>query len=370
METIGRLAGGIAHDFNNILTVINGNAEMSLMFSDIGDASREAFEEIRKSGERAAALTRQLLAFSRKQIVEPQVIYPNALLLNMDKMLRRLIGEHIELITIPAETLRTIWADPGQIEQVLTNLVVNARDAMPEGGKVTIETRNVQLDEEYAKTHPETSPGDYIMFAVTDTGIGMDEETRSHIFEPFFTTKPKGSGTGLGLSTCYGIVKQNKGGIWVYSEPGKGTSVKVYFPVYENAAISGGSSRTADLPRGTETILVVEDDPGIRNLVTRLLQKTGYRVRVASNGSEALPIIDGSPDVIHLLITDVVMPLMGGKELADYVSEERPDIKILFMSGYTDDSIVHHGILEEGIKFIQKPFTPGDFLRKVRETLG
>jgi signal transduction histidine kinase len=369
METIGRLAGGIAHDFNNILTVINGNAEMSLMFLDKFDPSRDAFEEIRKSGERAASLTRQLLAFSRKQIVEPQVINLNSLFMEMDKMLRRLIGEHIELITIPADTLSPVRADPGQIEQVLTNLVVNARDAMPAGGKLTIETRNVQLDEEYAKTHPETKPGKYVMFAVTDTGTGMDDETRSLAFEPFFTTKPKGSGTGLGLSTCYGIVQQNNGGIWLYSEPGKGTSVKVYLPVYESASISNGIPKAMELPRGTETILLVEDDPGIRYLITRLLQKTGYRVQVASNGSEALSVINGEPGIFHLLVTDVVMPLMGGKELADRVSEILPDIKILFMSGYTDDSIVHHGILEEGILFIQKPFTPGDFLRKVREAL-
>ncbi len=368
METIGRLAGGIAHDFNNILTVINATSEMSLMFLPPDDTSREAFEEIRKAGDRAAALTSQILAFSRRQIIEPKVICLNRILMNMDKMLRRLIGEHIELITIPTENLWSSLVDPGQIEQVLTNLAVNARDAMPEGGKLTIETRNVELDSEYAENHPETLPGPYVMMAVSDTGAGMTEEVRARAFEPFFTTKPKGSGTGLGLATCYGIVKQNNGGIWIYSEPGRGTTIKVYLPALSSEA-ENGEARDSEFTRGTETVLLVEDDPGIRRLVARILDTAGYQVHTASNGSEALALVGSQEGPFHLLLTDVVMPLMGGRELAGTLQGLFPGIRVLFMSGYTDNSIVHHGILEEGIMFLQKPFSPGALLRKVRETL-
>ena len=371
METIGRLAGGVAHDFNNILTVINANAEMALMFMEQTDQHYEAFEEIRKSGERAANLTRQLLAFSRRQIIEPRVINLNQTLMEMDKMFRRLIGEHIELITLPEESVWQVKVDPGQIEQVLINLVVNARDAMPDGGKLIIETHNVVLDEEFTNSHQDTIPGNYVMFAVSDTGIGMNAETLSHLFEPFFTTKPKGSGTGLGLSTCYGIVKQNKGGIWIYSEPARGTSVKVYLPAIEETTQNMEVHTIQEIfPPGTETVLVVEDDRGIRTMINRQLTTSGYRVLTASNGDEALSLVGKHPEPIQLLITDVIMPLMGGKELADRLAVIYPGLRILFMSGYTDNSIVHHGVIEPGIKFIQKPFSMVDFMRKIREVLG
>jgi signal transduction histidine kinase len=369
IETVGRLAGGVAHDFNNILTVINGNAEMSLVNLTPADPFYEAFTEIKKSAERASNLTRQLLAFSRKQIVEPKIVNLNQILLDMDKMFRRLIGEHIELVTIPDMKLQMVRVDPGQVEQVLINLVVNARDAMPAGGKLTIETKNIELEEEYVHSHLLIAPGRYVMFAVSDTGVGMDADTLSHIFEPFYTTKPKDSGTGLGLSTCYGIVKQNNGDIQVSSEPGKGTTITVYLPAEETEQISPELHQKEEILRGTETVLLVEDDPGIRKLILRILGKAGYEVREASNGNEALALVQENRDSFHLLITDIVMPLMGGRELANRVSQLFPEIKILFMSGYTDDIIVQHDILDGGIMFIHKPFTPGDFLRKVRDTL-
>lgn len=370
METIGRLAGGVAHDFNNILTVINANAELALMFMEPTDQHYEAFEEIKKSGERAANLTRQLLAFSRKQITEPRVINLNKTLLDMDKMLRRLIGENIELKTIPEDSLSPIKADPGQIEQVIINLVVNARDAMPNGGKLTLETKNVFLDEEYAKTHAETISAWHVMLAVSDTGIGMDEDVLSHIFEPFFTTKPVGKGTGLGLSTCYGIVKQNRGGIWIYSEPDRGTTIKVYLPAIEDMpqpfSDDGGHSIFAG---GTETVLVVEDDTDIRKLVIRHLIASGYTVMSATNGDEALALVQKLANPIDLLITDMVMPLMGGRELADRLAVMRPGIHILFMSGYTDNAIVHQDVLNREVKFIQKPFSMAEFMKKIREAI-
>jgi signal transduction histidine kinase/CheY-like chemotaxis protein len=369
METIGRLAGGVAHDFNNILTVINISAESAQLFMDPSDPSYESFLEIRKAGERAAALTRQLLAFSRRQIIEPKIVNINDILMNMDKMLRRLIGENIEFVIMPDERLKSVRMDTGQIEQVFTNLVVNARDAMPEGGKLTIETGNSALDEEFEKNHPETLPGEYVMFTVSDTGVGMDEETLSHIFEPFFTTKAKGSGTGLGLSTCYGIVRQNNGSIWVSSEPGKGTTVSVYLPAYVAAESENREHRETPIAGGTETILLVEDDANIRNQISRILSSSGHTVLTASNGDEALAVVRKSPHIIHLLVTDVIMPLMGGRELANYLTALYPGIRILFMSGYTDDSIVHNGVLEPGVQFIQKPFSIGEFMKKVRETL-
>ncbi len=370
MEIVGRLAGGVAHDFNNILTVINANAELALMFMKPEDPHYEAFEEINKAGERASNLTRQLLAFSRRQIIEPRVINLNRTLLDMDKMFRRLIGEHIELKTIPDESLSPVKADPGQIEQVITNLVVNARDAMSGGGKLTLETRNVILDEEYSRTHPDTAPGRYVMLAVSDTGGGMSEEVLSHIFEPFFTTKPVGQGTGLGLSTCYGIVKQNGGSIWFYSEVGKGTMAKVYLPAVEDPGrpFNPGDGPDA-FPGGKETVLVVEDDDSIRELVVRQLTASGYTVLSAANGDEALAMVHKHTERINLLITDMVMPLMGGRELADHFSALQSGMRILFMSGYTDNAIVHHGVLQPGVKFIQKPFSMSEFMRKIRETL-
>ena len=370
METVGRLAGGVAHDFNNILTVINANAELGIMRMDSSDPKYEIFEEIRKSGERAAELTRQLLAFSRKQIVEPRVINLNQILLGMEKMLRRLIGENIEMKTLPEKCLNLVKVDPGQIEQVLTNLVVNARDAMPGGGALTLETRNVSLYEEDVRIHPGMVPGKYVMLVVTDTGIGMNEDVLSHIFEPFFTTKTVGNGTGLGLSTCYGIVKQNNGYIMVFSEKGKGTEFKVYLPVSEEkekSFIAEHSSK--DIPGGTETVLVAEDDAIIRGLVVRYLSTRGYLTLSAANGEEALAMALNRKNPIHLLITDVVMPIMGGRELADRITAIQPGIHILFMSGYTEDSIVHQSVLNQGVNFIQKPFSMGDFMRKIREAL-
>ena len=370
IESIGLLAGGVAHDFNNILTVINANAEIPLMFMERTAPYYSAFSEILKAGERAANLTRQLLAFSRKQIIEPRVINLNNTLLEMDKMLRRLIGEHIELVTIIDESLYPVKVDPGQVEQILTNLVVNARDAMPDKGKLTIETRNTILDEKYAKTHPDIIPGKYVTFTVSDTGAGIDKEVISHIFEPFFTTKPKGSGTGLGLSTCFGIVKQNHGEINVYSEPGYGTTFKIHLPIFEGETAALYTSQgQKELPKGTETVLVTEDDISILNIVSDLLSNSGYHVHAASNGHEALAMVRDSYKKFDLLITDVIMPLMGGRELADKLNEIQPNIPVLYMSGYTDNSIVHHGVLEEGVAFIQKPFSTIDFAKKVREIL-
>ncbi len=370
METVGRLAGGVAHDFNNILTVINANAEIPLLSMPETDPFHEAFTEIKKAGDRAAALTRQLLAFSRKQIIEPRAVNLNTTLLEMDKMLRRLIGEDVKLVTVPDETLKPVFIDPGQVEQVLTNLVVNARDAMPNGGRLTVETRNVTLDEEYCRVHRYINPGDYVMFSVSDTGIGMDGDTLSHVFEPFFTTKPQESGTGLGLSTCYGIVKQNNGGISIYSEPGRGTSVKVYLPVYTgDFGKHTGHEKGPVIDRGSERVLLVEDEATIRKIAAKFLLQAGYSVIEAVNGEEGLSMAQSSGERIELLITDVVMPLMGGRELADRLKSLYPDIKVLYMSGYTDNSIVHHGVLDPGIHFIQKPFSMQAFSKKVREVL-
>ncbi len=369
METVGRLAGGIAHDFNNLLTTIIGNAELSLMTLSVGEPVYEEMVEIKKSADRAASLTRQLLAFSRKQIVEPRVLNLNEVLLDMDKMLRRLIGEHIDYLTVPGKNLMRVKVDPGQVEQVITNLVVNSRDAMPQGGKITIETSNVTLDEEYTTTHPGSKTGMYVMLAVSDTGTGMDKEIREHIFEPFFTTKELGKGTGLGLPTCYGIVKQNRGTIEVYSEPGHGTTMKVYLPAIEEDAPAPTVRKAPDLPRGTETLLVVEDDSALREMVVRILGGSGYTVIAMNDGLQA---IEKAPDIdrhVDMLLTDVVMPNMGGRDLANQIVGMFPDIKILFMSGYTDDAIVHHGVLEPGLDFIQKPFTPLGLLKKVREVL-
>ena len=370
METVGRLAGGVAHDFNNILTVINANAELAIMLMEPSEQHYDIFVEIKKSGERAAELTRQLLAFSRKQVVQPRVINLNQTLLYMDKMLRRLIGENIEMKTITDESLLTVKVDPGQIEQVLTNLVVNARDAMPNGGKLTFETKNVVLDEEYVRVNPETVPGKYVMLAVTDTGTGMSEDVISHVFEPFFTTKPIGKGTGLGLSTCYGIIKQHNGSIGFYSEEGKGTVVKVYLPANEDEsqAFIMESTSTA-FPGGTETVLVVEDDNDIRSLIVRHLSASGYTVLSAANGEEALTMVRKLANPVDLLITDMVMPLMGGRELADRLAAIQPSLHALFMSGYTDNSIVHQGVMNQNFKFIQKPFSMAEFMKKIREAI-
>lgn len=370
LEAVGRLAGGIAHDFNNLLTVILGYSEM-LMQSELSDQSQERLTEIYKAADRASALTRQLLAFSRKQVLKPQVLHPNALVEGTEKMLRRLIGEDIEVITALSPNVSKISADPGQIEQVLINLVVNARDAMPDGGKITIETANVVLDEAYADLHLAVKPGSYVMLAVSDTGVGMDAATRKQIFEPFFTTKELGKGTGLGLSMVYGIVKQSGGNIWVYSEVGKGTTFKIYFPVAE-ATVTAPEHKEAtamSTDKAIETILLVEDEEMVRNLTTNILREKGYRVLAASNGDEAMDIANAHVGVIDMLITDVVMPRMNGKQIAELVTRKHRGIPVLYMSGYTDEAIVHHGVLDQGTNFIEKPFTSQALTTKVRSVL-
>jgi signal transduction histidine kinase len=370
MEAIGRLAGGIAHDFNNLLTVIKGYSQLSLVEIKEGDPLKLNIEEIRRAADRAADLTRQLLAFSRRQIMEMKVLDLNDLLKNLDKMLRRVIGEDIELVTLLAGDLGRVKTDPGQTEQVVMNLSVNSKDAMPEGGKLTIETANVDLDDAYARNHVAVTPGRFVMISVSDTGVGMTPEVRDRVFEPFFTAKEKGKGTGLGLSTVYGIVKQSGGNIWVYSEPGKGTTFKIYLPrVDEPLEKLGERVEVKEIPRGTETILIVEDEEEVRKLAVRILERQGYKVLEASQGLDAFLIAEKYEDLIHLLVTDVVMPKISGRELADRIAEIRPEIKVLYMSGYTDNAIVHHGVLREGIKFIQKPFTVEGLARKVREVL-
>jgi signal transduction histidine kinase len=369
LEAVGQLAGGVAHDFNNLLTVISGYSELVLNRLSESDENRPKVEEIKRAAERASTLTRQLLAFSRKQVLQPKLFDLNHLVSDMSRMLRRLIGENIEMTTIIGET-PPINADPGQIEQVLMNLVVNARDAMPNGGRLTIETARVEIDEAYASTHLSVQAGPYVMLAVTDTGCGIDAETSRHIFEPFFTTKEQGKGTGLGLSTVYGIVKQSGGHIWLYSEPGHGTAFKVYLPaVVEAETESTAEPVRAALPRGTETILIVEDEPQIRNLAFDCLVYCGYDVLSSSNGVEALQLIEHLQRPVDLILTDVVMPKLSGRELAERISALQPSAKVLFMSGYTNDSVVNHGILDGATWFIQKPFTLESLVRRVREVL-
>jgi len=370
MEAIGQLAGGVAHDFNNILRVIKGYSQLSLNEIKEGEPLRENIEEIRKATDRAADLTRQLLAFSRRQIMEMRVLDLNDLLVSLEKMLRRVIGEDIELVTILTEDLGRVKTDPGQIEQVIMNLAVNARDAMRDGGRLTIETANVDLDEAYARSHVAVIPGRYVMISVSDTGVGMTTEVRDRVFEPFFTTKEKGKGTGLGLSTVYGIVKQSGGNIWVYSEPGKGTTLKIYLPrVDEPPEELKEKVVIGELPRGRETILMVEDEEDVRKLAVRILERQGYKVLEASEGLGAFLIVEEYGDPIHLLVTDVVMPKISGRELVGRMAEVRPEIKVLYMSGYTDNAITHHGILEKGMNYLQKPFTMEGLARKVREVL-
>jgi len=371
MEAVGRLAGGIAHDFNNLLTIIKGYSQLSLLDLKESDPLWGNIQEIQKATQRATDLTRQLLAFSRRQILELKVLDLNTLLRELDKMLRRIIGEDIKLTTLLAEDLGRVKIDPGQIEQVIFNLAVNARDAMPSGGKLIIETTNVELDKEYAKAHIGVVPGHYVRLSVSDTGFGMSQEIREKAFEPFFTTKDKGKGTGLGLSTVYGIVKQSGGNIWVYSEPGHGTIFKIYLPrVEEELDTLHGQDETGSLPRGSETVLLVEDEPSVRNLAHHLLNQQGYKVLEAGDGEEALRVAqEHIGEKIHLLLTDVVMPQMGGKELAEKLKLSRPEIGVLYTSGYTDNAIVHHGMLEPGTYFLQKPFSHKTLSHKVREVL-
>jgi PAS domain S-box-containing protein len=368
MEAIGRLAGGIAHDFNNLLMVISGYSQLVLDEVRGESPTRNAVEEIQKAADRATSLTRQLLAFSRKQMLSPRVLDLNALVLDNLKMLPRLIGEDIEVVNIPGRELGHVKADPGQLEQVLLNLVVNARDAMPRGGKLTIETANVSLDEAYTRSHPTMQPGEYVMLAISDTGSGMDQDTQSRIFEPFFTTKgPKGS--GLGLSTVYGIVKQSGGYVWVYSEVGRGSTFKIYLPRVAKAELPEAAKRTTKFLRGRETVLLVEDEANLRRLVRGFLQRQGYTVIEAEDGQAALEAASHHVGPIHLLLTDVVMPDMNGRELARKLSMLHPRTRVLYMSGYTENAIHHNGALETGVVFLQKPFTEEALTEKVREVL-
>jgi len=372
MEAIGTLAGGIAHDFNNLLSVILCCTDFAMARVREDDRTREDLLEVKKAGERAVALTRQLLAFSRKQVLQPVVLDLNQIAAGVEKMLRRILGEDIDYVQVLAPDLGKVRADPGQIEQVLMNLVVNARDAMPDGGKLTIETSNVDLDEEYAARHVAVKAGSYVRFAVSDTGCGMDAATQARIFEPFFTTKEQGKGTGLGLSTVYGIVKQSGGNIWVDSEPGHGTTFKIYLPREISAKLTATASKLAAVPTpltGTETILVVEDEEAIRDIAKRILREAGYTVLTAASPDDALMACKTRPGKIDLLLTDVVMPQMGGRVLAETLVVARPWIKVLYMSGYTDDAIVHHGTLNPGTHFIAKPFSAANLARKVREVL-
>ena len=372
MEAVGRLAGGIAHDFNNLLMVISGYSEFLLERLGAEPQLRGPAQEIASAAERASSLTRQLLAFSRKQMLAPRIVNLNEVATENIKMLTRMIGEDVDLVMVPGANLWPVRADAGQIEQVIMNLAVNARDAMPSGGKLTIETSNVTLDEAYARFHAPLPPGDYVMVAISDTGNGMDNETQSHIFEPFFTTKGT-KGTGLGLSTVYGIVKQSGGYIWVHSEVGRGTTFKIYLP---RVASTGEAATQVAVPvdyrkvePGRETILLVEDEPNLRYLARQYLEKQGYRVIEAADGAVAVQIAVAHEGVIHLLLTDVIMPGMNGRELAQRISEIRPNVKILYMSGYTENVIGQNGTLDAGVRLLQKPFNLRDLKSVVREVL-
>ena len=370
LEAIGRLAGGIAHDFNNILTAIMGYSSLLQCGLDKGDPKQQEVEEIKKAVRRASSLIQQLLAFSRRQVLQLRVLDLNAVLKNIQQLLQRLIGEDTELIILPTPALGHVKADPGQIEQVLMNLALNARDAMPKGGKVTIETANVMVDEAFARRHLIPQPGPYIMLSVTDTGSGMDEETQAHIFEPFFTTKEQGKGTGLGLATVYGIVKQSGGSIFVYSKPGKGATCKIYLPrVDEAVTVVESVSATVEPLKGSETILLVEDEEPVRELVRKVLERNGYRILEARHGDEAIKICAQHKGEISLLVTDVVMPRMSGREVAERLLLSHPKMKVLYLSGYTDDAVVRHGVLQSMTAFLQKPFTPDALAHKVREVL-
>jgi PAS domain S-box-containing protein len=372
MEAVGQLAGGIAHDFNNLLTAILGYC--NLMRDDLPaeDPLRADLDEIHTAGERAASLTRQLLAFSRRQMLQPQVVDMNSVVQQLEKLLRRLISENVELVTALARDLLSVRVDPASIEQILVNLTVNARDAMPHGGRLTIETSNVDLDETFAIAHVPMKPARYVMLAVGDTGEGMDADTQARVFEPFFTTKEQGKGSGLGLATVYGMVKQSGGYIWVYSEPGHGTVFKVYFPPAEQRARTNDQDnagrRSGDAMHGWETVLLVEDEDAVRALGREVLRRHGYVVLEARHGVDALRMAERHPDDIHLMITDLVMPHMGGRDLVERLAAVRPKMKVLFMSGYTDHALMHRD-LTPGTAFLQKPFTPEAFVRKVRSVL-
>jgi signal transduction histidine kinase/ActR/RegA family two-component response regulator len=370
LEAIGQLAGGVAHDFNNLLTAIMGYGQLLMNRVDPGSTARRDVDEILRAADRAAALTRQLLAFSRRQVLEPKVLDLNAAITETDKMLRRLIGEDIDLVTVPSPKLGRVKVDPGQIVQVLMNLVVNARDAMPEGGKLTIETANVELGAEYVRERPDVKAGPYVMLAVSDTGIGMSRETAARVFEPFFTTKEPGKGTGLGLSTVHGIVKQSGGHVELYSEPGEGTTFKIYLPRVEDLVeLETTSPAPVGRSEGNEVLLLVEDEDSIRRAMRESLELLGYLVLEAKDGSQAITYCERRGQPIDLIITDVVMPLMSGPEMVQRVIAVRPELRALFVSGYADHALVHRGLRTARSAFLQKPFTPERLARKVRELL-
>jgi signal transduction histidine kinase len=370
MEAIGNLAGGIAHDFNNLLTVITGYSELVLKKIPETDPQRRKLEEIKKAGDRAAALTQQLLAFSRRQILQPKIVDLNGIISAMGSMLQRLVGEDVQVNIALAPDLGRVKADPGQLEQVIMNLVVNARDAMPSGGKVTIETVNVDRVPVFSSRADLNKKRPYIMLAVSDTGTGMDAATRARIFEPYFTTKAAGKGTGLGLSTVYGIVKQSDGEILVYSEPGHGATFKIYLPREDRVAADIGAATPAEsLPVGTETILLVEDEPGVRAFAGEALRMQGYTILEAKHGIDAQVLSTQHPSPIHLLLTDVVMPQMNGREVAERLLSQRPGLKVLYMSGYAEQAVINRGIMDSGFAFLQKPFTQPALVSKVREVL-
>jgi PAS domain S-box-containing protein len=367
MEAVGQLAGGVAHDFNNLLTVINGYCAMALQKKEEVMPVRRNIEEIQKASERASALTSQLLAFSRKQVLQPRVLQLNDVVRGMEKMFRRLIGEDVELSTAFEPALGNIKADPGQIEQVIMNMAVNARDAMPRGGKLTISTSNTTIDQQTKFRNRTLKVGEYVMLAISDNGMGMTDEVKKHLFEPFFTTKGVGKGTGLGLATCYGIICQSGGDIRVYSEPNSGTTFKIYLPRTDAVPEPVATLDSETLAAGTESVLVVEDDTSVRELASLILRKCGYQVQESSNAFEALRLIKRAR--YDLVITDVIMPQMSGKELHDEIKSQLPQTKVLLMSGYTDDALAHHGVLDEGLSFLEKPFSPAKLARKVREVL-
>jgi signal transduction histidine kinase/CheY-like chemotaxis protein len=370
MEAIGQLAGGVAHDFNNLLTIINGYSELLLNRLPAGDSMRQLLSEINRAGERAGTLTRQLLAFGRQQVLEPKVLDLNAVVSDTEKMLRRLIGEDVILTYVPSPAVQPVKVDPGQMEQILMNLAVNARDAMPQGGRITLETRSVTLDEHYVQSHPDARPGQYAMLAVSDTGCGMDDATKARIFEPFFTTKGPGKGTGLGLATVYGIVQQSGGCIEVSSELGRGTTFKIYLPqVREPVSAVKSMCGIRMMPRGSEIVLLVEDEDGVRSLARHVLRSCGYAVLEADDGQRAVQLVEDHRGPIDLVVCDVVMPYLGGRQLVERLSALRPALKVLFVSGYTDDAVVRHGVLTSDYAFLQKPFTPTALAQKVREVL-
>lgn len=369
MESVGQLASGIAHDFNNLITVINGIAELAAEPLREGEPLYQELVAIREAGAKAATLTRQLLAFGRQQILQPTVVDLNAIVAGAEAMLRRVIGEHIKFVVHPGRELVPVRVDPGQLEQVIVNAVINSRDAMPQGGTLTIETSNVVLDESYRRAHVAVQPGPHVLLAISDTGIGMDDATKAKMFEPFFTTKGPGQGTGLGMSTAYGIVKQSGGSIWVYSEVGRGTTIKIYLPQTDEAAIESRAVRPEVATGGTETVLLVEDDAGIRRLAERVLASAGYTVLVAATGEEALLLLESHDRPLHLLFTDLVMPGISGRELAERLQGSHPEIRILYTSGYADNTIVPNGMLDDNGQFIGKPYSMEELRRKVRQVL-